>query len=252
MDKNNLIRIDDLDTPVYRIFPLNRVEQIFRDRELVLVNPGMWEDPFENFLLRCNGKLNDGTLVSFQGFADSWFGQCWTTNADTDAMWRIYSHDKQSIRIKTTIGKLADSLWDPNDKIASLNYFIGRVQYQTRDKIENFLNTTSFFDVACGGQNDVFADLLLTKREEFEHESEVRILAHATPTQEAQKLKGLYRVKIDPNTLIDEICIDPRLADDLDVDCLKKKIKRAGYTGSVIQSDLYKLSITNISLNPAP
>lgn len=250
MKSDNLIRIQDLDTPLYRIFPLNRVEELFANRELVLVSTKKWEDPFENFLLRCNGKLEDGTLVSLKSLADSWFGQCWTTNPDTDAMWRIYSHDKQSIRLKTTIRKLAKVLWNRKDKFASLNYFIGRVQYLPREEIETFLSSSSFNDVAHGGQNNGFANLLLTKRKEFEHESEVRMLAHVAETKEAHKLNGLYRVSIDPHELIEEVCIDPRLVDELDVECLEKKIARTGYKGRIMQSELYKLKITTIDLSP--
>jgi hypothetical protein len=250
MESKNLIRIDDLNIPVYRIFPLDRIEQLFGNRELVLVNTSKWEDPFENFLLRCRGVLEDGTPVSLKEIADSWFGQCWTTNADTDAMWRIYSHDKQSIRVKTTVGKLAAALWDPVDQYSPLKYFIGKVRYLERAEIESFLKSTSFYEASFGGQNDGFAETLLTKRPEFQHESEVRILACELETQKASERKGLYRVSIDPHQLVEEVCIDPRVSDPTELECLESKIKGFGYRGPVVQSDLYKLSITTIPLSP--
>ncbi|GAA5494087.1 hypothetical protein Rhal01_00243 [Rubritalea halochordaticola] len=251
MNKNNIIRIEDLDTPIYRIFPLHRVEQIFENRELVLVNPSMWEDPFENFLLRCNCRTEENENISLEGLADSWFGQCWTTNADTDAMWRIYSHDKQSIRIRTTVGKLAHALWNESDPNAHHKYFIGKVQYQRREEIESYLTNTSLYEILFGGGSNLFADMLLTKRSEFEHESEIRILYQELNSPIAKRFNGLYRVNIDPHDLIDEICIDPRMSDSLDVDCFTKKIERTGYKGSIVQSDLYSISIDTIKMKPA-
>jgi hypothetical protein len=43
----NLIAINDLDSPIYRIFPLWFFEEALRLRQLVLVAPERWEDPWE-------------------------------------------------------------------------------------------------------------------------------------------------------------------------------------------------------------
>jgi len=40
----------DLDKYIYRIVPLSRLYELFDKTENVLVKPGMWEDPFENFI----------------------------------------------------------------------------------------------------------------------------------------------------------------------------------------------------------
>ncbi|MDF1739350.1 MAG: hypothetical protein P1U86_09330 [Verrucomicrobiales bacterium] len=252
MNTENLLRIDDLDAPIYRIFPLQRVQELFQKRKLVLVNPGKWEDPFENFLLSRDGVDVDGSTVSFRRLADSWFGQCWTTNSDTDAMWRIYSHDMQSLRVKTTVGKLAKYLWDPDDKFSSLKYFIGKVRYFPREEIEEFLGSASFSELALGGQNQGFAETLLAKRLEFEHESEVRVLTCEIDSDKASQLSGLYKVAVDPHDLVDEICIDPRLLDPFDVECLEKKVRRFGYQGELTQSDLYSVDLPTVPLSPTP
>lgn len=252
MDTNNIINIDDLDKPVYRIFPLKRVQELFTNKELVLVNPSKWDDPFENFLLTCSGVTDDGTLVSLQSLADSWFGQCWTTNSDTDAMWRIYSGDQKSVRVKTTIRKLAEALLPPGDQFASQNRFIGKVQYYARERIEDFLSSTSFFDISLGGQCSGFAETLLTKRQEFEHESEVRILSHEPETTKARSFNGFYRVPIDPLKLIDELCFDPRLTDEAQIRNMTQTLKATGFPGPINQSELYKLKITTIPLSPKP
>lgn len=249
MDNTNIIRIDNLDAPVYRIFPLHRVAELFNNRELVLVAPRMWDDPFENYFLKCTVRLEDGTLASLDRIADSWFGQCWTTNSDTDAMWRIYSGDNHGLRIRTSLRKLADAIWDEKDTFCRQKFYIGCVDYLERFKIEEAMKNTTFFELVGGGQSDRLAESLLTKRIEFAHESEVRILARDTKTDDAAKRNGIYRIPINPHDLVEEVCIDPRIVDPLDVECLEKKIKRTGFGGPIIQSDLYQISPATIPVH---
>lgn len=248
MRDKNLIRIDNINQVVYRIFPLYRIQQLFQDNKLVLVRPEVWEDPFENFLLRCTAIDKDGTVARLDDLARSWYGLCWTLNADSDAMWRIYSPKKDGIRVKTTIRKLADMLWEPDNQFSSLKYFIGKVQYRTREEIEMFLRRTSFWDLAIGGQNLNFAETLLIKRTEFQHENEIRILANCKEdVPDARLAVDLYKIPANPNNLVDELCIDPRLGDNQVAD-ITQSLKQFGYTGPIVQSELYKLSLTQIRM----
>lgn len=48
---------------------LHRLYQFFTERENVLVLPSMWEDPFENFILKAKTRDRDGTVCEF-GFHD--------------------------------------------------------------------------------------------------------------------------------------------------------------------------------------
>jgi hypothetical protein len=253
MNPENLIRIDDLDRPVYRIFPRNRLEQLFRDQELVLVRPSEWEDPFENSLLKCTVVTADGMRGSLRSVRDDWFGQCWTMHPDTDAMWRIYSAGKDlgktGVRVKSTLAKLADTLWVPGDSFSPTKYFVGAVQYESRSDIEDFLRGVSFFDMALGGQNTNFAKTLLLKRKEFAHESEVRMLANRVGKNETRTIvDNLYRIPIDPHNLIDELCVDPRL-EEADAKTLMDDLAGLGYSGDIVQSELYKLSPIEIRLS---
>ena len=209
--EDNILNDLDLDTKIYRIFTLDRFKELITSNELVLVNPEMWDDPFENFFLKANAIDGQGNTVDFSNLREMWYGQCWTKNEDTDAMWRIYSPDKNGVRISTTVRKLFDAIYNEDDKFASLKYFIGKVDYGTKDELNDFMNKNSFWNIAIGGQNDGFAKLLCIKREAFKHESEVRILVNENDEEESKKLNGLYKIKIDKNILIDDICLDPRL-----------------------------------------
>lgn len=146
-----------------------------------LVSPKLWDDPFENFFLNCTAVTNEGEYVNMSSLANSWYGQCWTYNQDSDAMWRIYSPKKDGVKVSTTIRKLFSSIFNTPDPFAHLKYFIGKVNYLEREDIEGYIiKTTTFNELALGGSANGFAQTLCMKRKEFSHESEVRLLFNDT------------------------------------------------------------------------
>ena len=111
VDNSNTTNLpeSDLDQPIYRIMPFLRCLELLHTKQIVLVRLCKWDDPFENALLKAAiiiGQSASGTY----GFKHSVYGQCWTSELETDAMWRIYSHDKQGIKAKTTPRKLLNAL----------------------------------------------------------------------------------------------------------------------------------------------
>ncbi|MCT7473457.1 DUF2971 domain-containing protein [Aliarcobacter cryaerophilus] len=244
--ESNILNISDLDQKIYRIISITRFKELIKNRELVLVNPEKWDDPFENFFLKGNAVDNNGNNVDFSNLREMWYGQCWTKNKDTDAMWRIYSHNKDGIRISTTIRKLFDAIYDSSDKYAPLKYFIGEVEYKTLNELNNFGNENSFWSIAIGGQNDGFAKLLCIKREAFSHENEIRILVNENNEEEVVKNKGLFKININPSTLIDDLCLDPRLNDE-EYNKYKIQIEKISKL-PIFQSDLYKFNLAPIDM----
>ncbi len=246
MIPRNLIRIEDQDVPVYRIFSKYRFFELIETKELVLVRPSRWDDPFENFILKCVVEDQDGTKIGLSEIEKRWYGQCWSFRSESDAMWRIYSPNKDGIRVKTTIKKLATILWEDESSLSPLSYFIGKVQYLPREDIEKFIQNTSFESLTVGGQNDRFAETLLTKRTEFDHEYELRILAfNAENNPRAQG--ETFIIPINPNELIDEVCIDPRISDN-EVEKIKEDVLSKGFVNTIIQSDMYKVQLKSIKI----
>lgn len=172
-------------------------------------------DPFEgsysavNAALRPHlygGSLEPGEIAGF-GRAMSNLRRfrlvnCWHENAfESEAMWRLYSGERQGIAVKTTFGSLAASLTGREA------VHIGRMKYV------DFRSTFIPEDNAMAA--------LLHKRKSFEHEREVRAIhTSLPPSDNALPLTllpdvcetGLY-LEIDLHELIQEVVIDP-YADD--------------------------------------
>ncbi|WP_272524383.1 DUF2971 domain-containing protein [Providencia sp. PROV216] len=243
INEKNVLHINDIDIPIYRIFSIERFKEMIKTNELGLVRPSMWEDPYENFFLKTQVDFGNGDLASLEEIEKTWYGQCWTQNEDTDAMWRIYSREKDGIRVKTTVRKLFSAIYDNSAAFPDLQFFIGKVQYKTKQEIIQLIETITFTDVYLGGQNDKFAKLLCIKRDSFEHENEIRILINEPDS--TTELDKIYKVSIKPEDLFDEICLDPRLFKN-DFLNLKADIELMGVKTKIIQSDLYKLDIPMI------
>jgi hypothetical protein len=243
--ENNGIGIDDWDAPIYRIFQKKWLLELLRTQKNGLMPPASWDDPFEEFFLQCRGVTNDGEEVSFKPLHDSWFGQCWTLEEESDAMWRIYSKKKSGVRVSTTIRKLFTSFYDKTDKFAALKFAVGKVSYKPRSDIENFLASTSFADLTSGGQIHGVAETLCIKRPEFAHEKEVRLLFHDADNQYVGS--PVVVVPLNTAAVIDHICLDPRIGRRT-VTKVTRELINAGYSGPVSQSELYKFTPPTIRL----
>ncbi len=243
--EDNVHRITDLDQKIYRIFSYQRFKELVTKNELVLVNPSKWDDPFENFFLNTEVDCGNNEIATLDSIANSWYGQCWTTNSDTDAMWRIYSSDKDGIRVSTTVRKLFSSIFNSSDPKAWLKYFIGLVEYKKQQEIISFLNNTTFMDISIGGQNDNFAKLLCIKRTEFSHESEVRLLINDVENNIG--VNGCYKIPFSVNKVLDTVCIDPR-ATLAEFNTIKTEVIGLNVTLPIVQSNLYKLNLPRIKL----
>lgn len=248
----NGINIKNLDCEIYRIFPLHRFKDLFITKKNGLVRPKLWEDPFENFFLKSTAICN-GEQVSLEQLRHEWYGQCWTKNRDSDAMWRIYSkfsnNDKcdceVGVRVGTTISKLFSDFYDCSDKFAALKFFIGEVHYKSKVDIEHFLMNNSFTSLTSGGQPQSIAETLCIKRREFEHENEVRLLFADTEKQYSDK--NFINFAFDVG-IINDIALDPRLPLER-FEKIKLDLTNIGFNFVPIeQSDLYKIGSYTIQL----
>lgn len=237
------------ETPVYRVYPIDRLVELFKDRKNTLVKPALWDDPFENLVFQQTALLRNGQRVCFSNVRERYYGQCWTLNTEeTDALWRIYSPDKKGVRVKTTFQKLWDSYYNPNYLWAMIAFYIGKIQYETVAEIKAFLenpdNLEMIFDTSGAGS----VQTLLIKRTEFKHENEIR-LVYAANTETDDLTKKIYQYEIDPNDLIDELLFDPRFEEVDNFVNREAQMRAFGFTKTIDKSSLYQLPNFNLRLN---
>jgi len=221
------------------VFSERYASALFQNQTNGLVSPNKWEDPVENFFLRCDSRdPQTGATISLRSLRDDWYGQCWTLTPESDAMWRIYSAQHTGIRVSTTVGALFSSFWDADDDFSSLKYFIGKVSYLKQSDFHDFIENTSFSDLAFGGQAAPFARTLLMKREAFAHEAEVRLLFQDS-SETKRGANGVAAFQIAANSVLKDVLLDPRLSQP-DADALRDRLTQAGCKIPITQSTLYQ------------
>lgn len=193
------------ETKIYRIFPRDRFRQLFQEKKNALVLPTMWDDPFENAILKAKVQTSNGELGSFSFHSDV-YGQCWTLETASDAMWQIYSRSRDAVRVRTTVGRLIESLGASQGDWAHVSCFIGRVEYMSEKRLRKFGSTV----FKAGITPDAVAQSLLAKRRAYKHENEVRLI-YFEPGN-TKHPKGVFKYALDPSSLIDQVMVDGRVS----------------------------------------
>lgn len=248
--KSNYLNINksNYDKDIYRIFSLSRLKEIYETKELTLVRPKKWDDPFENFILNSIPTTHDGHNVSLRRIRDSIYGQCWTLHRETDAMWRIYSKNKNGVKVRTSINKLYNTLLSEIAIYdARVSLFIGRVKYLPKKEIINRYNNTSlqkinFFSTDGKG----IIETLLFKRREFSHEKEVRILYN--DIHQTSDTSDIIKFSINPNKLFNQIIFDPRMDDKKVKNAKKLFISKYNFKNYISKSSLYQVPKLNLTI----
>jgi hypothetical protein len=145
-------------------------------------------------------------------------------------MWRAYSPDKNRVKVRSTVNRLHDSLMGSWNEFRDISCFVGKVRYLERPHFRKALESRFRLD----NTNIAQVQTLLLKRYGFRSESEVRIVV-----DNGSHAPEFVRYAVDPNTLIDEAVLDPRM-DSVAVENAKASFRAAGLMKPVFQSGLYK------------
>lgn len=232
---------------IYKFIKLEHLLTWKKNGCIFLDRVGSWEDPYENHLLKNQFYLKNGFPFEMDNQITGIFGQCWSTIKESDALWRIYSPNKETVRIKTTAQKLFDTIYIDNQCMAAT--WIGKVKYLKQKQIEkidkNIINEEGF-----GALTDIIAKSMFQKRKEFSHESELRIIHTLDSTQAKQFEKCKFlQFKIDIDDFIKEITIDPRCNQD-EYNKIKATLISAGVWSTTInRSELYHYTPQDIYTN---
>jgi hypothetical protein len=237
------------DTRLYRVFPRQWLIDMFSKNLLTLRAPHKWGDPFENFLSKCKATVDGTPNVSLSGLFKNYYGQCWTLNPESDAMWRIYSPANDGARVSTTAGRLLRSIYNAADPFASMSYYIGSVGYETEADLRLvFEDPSNATGVALDATGRGQATTLFLKRKEFEHEAEVRLLYQFNQENfSGQRPEEIWQFAIDTNTLFDDVLFDPRM-DATDFRRGEQTLRALGFNNPIAHSTLYQLPNLNITI----
>ena len=237
--EQNVLNGLNLDTPIYKFIQYKYLPTLIQVR-LYINKISSWEDVYENFLFKESFELEDQTSIDAKDLTSGIFGQSWTSEDETDAMWRIYSDvDSEDIgncavRVKTTARKLFDAIYT-NDKCMETTY-IGKVDYKLPNELDNWVRNLY---LTAGTLNRSLVDSLFIKRTAFSHENEVRIIINfGSEAKECKRDHITFPIHVE--TFIDELLIDPRLAFKREASCIKADLLNNGINSNKIRiSDLY-------------
>ena len=255
IDKNlkaaNVISLD-LDAPIYKYIPFKYLKLMIQNSNLYFGKVSSWEDVYENWFLKEQMVLPTGEKGSAKELIPGVFGQSWTLQEESDAMWRIYSKldrtqhdylDDTAVRIKTISGKLFDVIYT-DDKDFNSSY-IGAVKYLSQDDFLNMQDSLSPMNPL--DLSEVFVKSYFFKRTPFEHEREVRPILIYPPKHENFGKNGVS-FDIDFDNLIDEMVTDPRLTPDEYRTVRGQLIGLGAKSNKVRNSELYNIPPHTIHL----
>lgn len=221
------------DLTIYKYMPLKYILLMVQKNLLTINRISSWPDVYENYILKQVYSLQDGTPIDVVNQADGVFGQCWTYLPESDAMWRIYSPTLDTVRIKTTVEKLYDALYQTDKNMADT--YVGLVQYKSQAAIDSHVKRLGSLD----SQNFLkeVVNGAFIKRNEFDHEKEVRIV-RILDSEHIFLSGSLLQFPI-PIDFIEEFCIDPRANPDLEAGIVNQLIAAGAPSDKIVKSQLY-------------
>lgn len=211
---------------LYRIMKFDHAVAALKGK-LYFSHPSRWDDPYETHIKH--------------SYDHAVFAQCWSTASRSDAMWRIYSPDYLSVRLRTTEQKLTDAMRVHALRSVGLQRRLKDVSYlkpaSYKKEISNIEAIMADVDFANPG---LAADLLCIKRLAFKHEQEVRaIFYNRMAMREEHSRETGIDVFVDGFELIESVMFDPRVPEEI-CKAMKHYIKDVlKFPGAVGKSQLY-------------
>ncbi len=217
---------------LWRYVSFEQFVNMLKTNSLFFAKAGKFKDPYEGFMPRrilddfkqrlldsdIPEKLVERIMKENEIYRRHILCNCWHQNiVESMAMWDKYHMRNSGVVIKTTVGKIKNSLSGECD------VYIGKIVYIDNDN-DNDQYLKNLLDLARNIGIHVPEILLYSpyfrKRKEYEHEQEVRLIVDIVPAADVPLetfLKNEFPdmgdtgspVNIDVNTLIDEVIISP-------------------------------------------
>lgn len=223
----------DLDKPVYKFYSLQRFLESVDKNRMYFRNVLNWADNWEmpTKLFNTNG-LDEHSAFFFE--SDKWhstFATCFTSEFDTDALWRIYSPGKSGICIETTARHLLQEM-EPHIK-TGVAFYYAPVIYE--DVGKSFPEVIFDKEKAKEYPAQFYASFI--KRRAFLHEQEMRLAVQKNDVyfRGANAPMGI-ELPVDMNKVIKRVILDPRLTPQ-EVSYHKTCLEELGFP--TVQSSLF-------------
>jgi hypothetical protein len=197
----------NLDQPIYKFIQLRYFLEAIEKQQLHFKDVSKWDDTWELPYRRFDLSNLDGLQKAIFEHPKYWpiYGTCFTENYDTDALWRIYSANRNSICFKTTPRKILHALIQYKDHA---NCYMSKVVYMN-------INETDVGDIFEPKKYIKYPGTMygaLIKRSAFLHEQEIRLLIRSfSDTSGINRNQDDLFVNLDYLSIIEEIILDPRL-----------------------------------------
>ena len=202
---------------LYRITSLEGFMSMILNKKERYVNLiDEWEDTYEGYFLQLlsdddkfmeiiDRLYNDITKQAYRATCRNiakllnnrydCYGLCWSTEKDSDAMWRIYSYDNKAIQIVSNEQRIREMLNKAGKEDKDIAIY--KVKYDLvndEDIIQKMLSPRATVDAAY-----------FHKREAFSHEKETRVIIHESKSYEerAEELVQLVKHHISMNGTTD-------------------------------------------------
>lgn len=184
---------------------------MIEERRNTLLRPSSWDDPHEMNYSRSVIATKHGDLPLD---ASHWFGQSWSTCQENLIMWQSFKKDKEPyVKIKTDVNGLIKGL-NIHDKelriaiVETVRYFEPTIN-DYREKLHDLMYAHQWlenFKRKGLSRTELYpAYSLLTKRDIYKHEEEVRLLLLDKSSSEKQES---VKYSYDPSS-IKEVVVDP-------------------------------------------
>jgi hypothetical protein len=200
------------DVVLYRYIPITELWKIFAKKKITLVNPTLWQDPFESPFF--NAKLVDRNKKEIPSpFKDRYYAMCFTINDTSESMWKAYaSNGEKIVRIKTTVGKIKQ-LIAFNNKLTQNKFYLGRVVYLNKEDISDLLKNHFLSTKAISNKhNKDQAKTLLIKRYAYNYEKEIRLIYDSIDEKTLAEKPKAMELNV-PKDFISEVLLDPKMSE---------------------------------------
>lgn len=256
IDKEHLINCSEeiIEKSIYRVFEIEHLLEWFKTGKVAFCRPDKWEDPWEAFLFRKAFYFNKDNR-GFIPYHKLCYAQCWTLNdKDSDLIWKLYSPNKNGVRVEISINKMYEQITSSNEFI---NYhhdfhkpecFMGLVEYLEKkevktpnQKIKKYLNNDIKTMNKCRIEKSII-EILFRKITEYTHENEFRIVFSTNNFDEiCSNTPKLFHFTVNPFETIKEVLFDPRMDENL-VNCYKTFLRsRYNFNKKIEQSSFIKI-----------